>query len=140
MFAGQGIRLLLYGALLLHLTENLHSGKMLLQSKLSHPVFTCLKLTIGTLEQGPMTSFWCLYCQLWTCFTPWSRHREDFSLEKRLQGIVTKTGNDNKQAQTSTNYCKPLANDHKPLTNNHKPLANDHKPPINDHKPPVNNH
>ena len=46
--------------------------------------FTCLNSTIETLEQGVkyvnnestrMTSktlFWCIYCQLWTYFTPFS--------------------------------------------------------------------
>ena len=49
----------------------------------NQPVFTCSKLAIKTLEQGvnmfkfnnkdtgttPLTSFWCLYCKLWTYFT-----------------------------------------------------------------------
>ena len=41
--------------------------------------------------------------------------------------VVTKTGNEHKPRQTSTN-------DHNPPANDDKPLANDHKLPVNDHK------
>ena len=32
----------------------------------------CLKLTIKTLQRCQEMSFWCLYCQLWKYFTPFS--------------------------------------------------------------------
>ena len=42
---------------------------------------------------------------------------------------VTKTGNNQKQPETTTNDQKPPANDHKPPANNQKPPTNHHKQP-----------
>ena len=56
-----------------------------------------------------------------------------------LPVVVTKTGNDHKPLQASTNDDKPPPNDHKPPENDHKPQANDHKPLANNNKPPANN-
>ena len=50
--------------------------------------------------------------------------------------VVTKTGNDHKAPQTSTNDHKPQSNDYKPPANNHKPPVNEHKLPANNQKPP----
>ena len=34
------------------------------------PAINCSNLTIFYFLATPLTSFWCLYCQLWTYFTP----------------------------------------------------------------------
>ena len=43
--------------------------------------------------------------------------------------VVTKTGNDHKPPQTSTNDHKPPVYDQKPPANNHKPVENNHRQP-----------
>ena len=61
--------------------------------------------------------------------------------------VVTKTDNDNKRPQTTTNEHKQSQSTNKRpqtttnyqqmITNDRKPLANDHKLPANDHKRPL---
>ena len=43
--------------------------------------------------------------------------------------VVTKTINNHKPTETTTNHQQMTTNDHKPPINHHKPPANDHKPP-----------
>ena len=52
------------------------------------------------------------------------------------KNVVTKTGNDHKPPQTSTNDHKLPANDYKLPGNDHKIPTNDHKLPVNDKKRP----